>query len=116
MIAVNRFAHRAAIDSDRMVGSAEGLPWNGNDVLKQRAPPSVDSGARRQRGQRVRRHNLEQVVDARVSPRCTAYGPMGVLALSFQITDAIGSVSPSAFSNDRGNQQSSVRRLGRTRM
>jgi hypothetical protein len=56
------------------------------------------------RGKTVRRHELEQVVAARVSPRCTAYGPMGALALSFQIADAIGSVSPSAFSNDRGNQ------------
>jgi hypothetical protein len=41
---------------------------------------------------------------------------MGVLALSFQIADAIGSVSLSAFSNDRGNQRPSVGRLGRTRM
>jgi hypothetical protein len=112
MIAVGHFAHRAAIDSDRMVGSAEGLAWNGKDVPQLRAAAALLD----KRGKRVRRHNLEQVVDARGSPRCTAYGPMGVLALSFQITDAIGSVSPSAFSNDRGNQRPSVGRLGRTRM
>jgi hypothetical protein len=40
MIAVGRFAHRAAIDSDRMVGSAEGLAWNGKDMLKPGTPLS----------------------------------------------------------------------------
>ena len=36
MIAVERFAHRDAIDGDGAVGPADGLALKGEDVLQQR--------------------------------------------------------------------------------
>jgi hypothetical protein len=35
MIALERVAHRDAVDSDRAVGPADGLAWKGKDALQQ---------------------------------------------------------------------------------
>ncbi len=63
MIAVERLAHRDAVDGDRAVGPADGLAWKREDVLQQRHALRQVAALVEKRGERLRRHDHQQLVD-----------------------------------------------------
>jgi len=63
MVAVERVAHRDAVDSDRAVRPADGLAWKGKDVLQQRHAIRQVAALVEKRRERLRRHDHQQLVD-----------------------------------------------------
>lgn len=64
MVAVERVAHRDAVDSDRAVRPADGLAWKGKDVLQQRHAIRQVAALVEKRRERLRRHDHQLLISA----------------------------------------------------